>query len=238
MGTIMTFNTAQLQNLTPEQVKDIAEGRLLLMDVLGVSPGEMVHHFQSALNLVSIGKIDDAIRTFKGLAALDSRNPAFPGALASIELMRKNYPAALEQAQRVVALDPKFVAGYYVLGETLAQMRRKDEAIAAFEKAFDLSPNDNSRDAKRCRTIYMGLSGKPAPGPMPSAGTAPVAVAGGAPMPATVARPAPAQFSVPRSMPTPIGRGTAHGGAFSRGAAGPAMISRAGVNRGAPPMRA
>jgi tetratricopeptide (TPR) repeat protein len=233
----MTFNSAQLEQLTPEQVRDIAEGKIRLMDVLGVTPGEMLHHLETALNLMSVNKLDDATRILRGLAALDVRNPAFVSALGSIELLKKNYETAIELAQRALQVDSGFGTAYYVLGEALAQIKRNDEAVAAFDKAFALNPNDVSRDAKRCRTIYVGLTGKmaPAAAPPPAApGGPPAPVPAGAPRPAPVPAGAPRPAPVaPRSAPVPIGR-AGHGGAFSRPGASPAMVSRAG---GAP-MRA
>jgi tetratricopeptide (TPR) repeat protein len=240
----MTFNSAQLEKLTPEQVRDIAEGKIRLMDVLGVTPGEMLHHLETALNLIAVNKLDDATRILKGLSALDVRNPAFASALGSVELLKRNYEPAIDLAQRAIQIDPKFVTGYYVLGEALAQVKRNDEAVAAFEKAFELSPHDGSRDAKRCRTIYVGLTGKMAPAPPPMApvaagapGRPPAPVAAGAPgrPPAPVAAGAPRPAPIaPRSAPAPMGR-AGQGGAFNRPAAAPAMVSRAG---GGAPMRA
>src|SRR5262245_40157407 len=120
----MPFDAAQLQNLTPDQVRDIAEGKVLLMDVLGITPGEMLHHLETALNLIQVNKLDDATRILKGLAALDVRNPAFSSALASVELLKKNFDSAIELAQRALKIDEKFVTGLYVLGEALAQVKR------------------------------------------------------------------------------------------------------------------
>jgi tetratricopeptide (TPR) repeat protein len=224
-----------LKNLTPEQVRDIADGKLLLMEVLGVSPAEMLQHFDKAMNFIAIGKLDDAVKVLKGLAALDVRNPAFPSALGSVELMRKNYSGAVDHSQKAVQLDAKFVTAYYVLGEALAQLKRNDEATAALEKAFELKPDDNGRDALRCRSIYTGLTGKtvapaPVPGGVPApAPGAPAAVPGAA-APQAAPRPAPAAAPVARAVaPTPVGRGTIHGGAFSRPAPQATMLSRTGA---------
>lgn len=236
----MAFDAAQLQNLTPDQVRDIAEGKVLLMDVLGITPGEMLHHLETALNLIQVNKLDDATRILKGLSALDVRNPAFSSALASVELLKKNFDLAIELAQQSLRIDEKFVTGLYVLGEALAQVKRNDEAIAAFEKAFELKPGDVGRDAKRCRTIYVGLTGKMAPAtPAPASMVRPPVAGppGAPPRPATPVPQGPPRAApavAPRSSPVAVGR-AGGGGAFNRPAAAPQMVSRAG---GGAPMRA
>jgi len=52
-----------------------------------------------------------------------------------------NYSAAAKEFQAVVAATPNFADGYFMLGQSLAQLNRHEDALAAFRKAYDLSPS-------------------------------------------------------------------------------------------------
>jgi len=52
-----------------------------------------------------------------------------------------NYSLAAKEFQAVVAATPNFADGYFMLGQSLAQLNRHEDALAAFRKAYDLSPS-------------------------------------------------------------------------------------------------
>lgn len=52
-----------------------------------------------------------------------------------------NYSAAAKEFQAVVEATPNYANGYFMLGQSLAQLNRHEDALNAFRKAYDLSPS-------------------------------------------------------------------------------------------------
>jgi hypothetical protein len=79
--------------------------------------------------------------------ALQPDNPHVRASMAQALLRLGDLPAALLQAQAAVRLRPK--RGHYsvIYGDVLAAMGRADQAKAAFQRAYELDPND--AEAKR-----------------------------------------------------------------------------------------
>ncbi len=61
---------------------------------------------------------------------------------ASLAKLNGNLDAAIQHAQRAVALNPEYTKGHTVLGELLRDAGRMDEAIAETAKAVELDPAD------------------------------------------------------------------------------------------------
>lgn len=53
----------------------------------------------------------------------------------------KNYSVAAKEFQGVVEATPDYANGYFMLGQSLAQLNRNEDAVNAFRKAYDLNPN-------------------------------------------------------------------------------------------------
>lgn len=64
-------------------------------------------------------------------------------ALAELESRSDNIGLALEYSNRAIETDRTWYGGYASLGETHLSQRRFNEAIAAFELAYDRDPNAN-----------------------------------------------------------------------------------------------
>jgi serine/threonine-protein kinase len=61
--------------------------------------------------------------------------------LALIHAYRRDYEAALEQCDHTIELNPHFSPAYWALGVIQEQRKDLDEAVAAFQRAIDLSPH-------------------------------------------------------------------------------------------------
>lgn len=53
----------------------------------------------------------------------------------------KNYSVAAKEFQAVVESTPDYANGYFMLGQSLAQLNRDQDALDAYRKAYDLNPN-------------------------------------------------------------------------------------------------
>ncbi len=53
-----------------------------------------------------------------------------------------NYSAAAKEFQGVVESTPNYAAGYFMLGQSMTQLNRDEDAVRAYRKAYDLDPNN------------------------------------------------------------------------------------------------
>jgi serine/threonine-protein kinase len=68
-----------------------------------------------------------------------------------IHVYRRDYDAALDQCDHTIELNPHFSPAYWALGFIQEQRTDLDEAIAAFQRAIDLSPNSPRMHAALAR---------------------------------------------------------------------------------------
>ncbi len=76
---------------------------------------------------------------------IDDQNAVFYALKARVQLARCEYQSALVENEMAIRLNPTYAAAHCGLADSLAFEGRYDEAIAGFEKAIDLSPNDPQR---------------------------------------------------------------------------------------------
>ena len=62
---------------------------------------------------------------------------------------------AIEHLQQAVALDPNYSAAWKLLGRTLAQAAREDEAIAAYEAGIRVAETKGDLQAAKEMTVFL-----------------------------------------------------------------------------------
>ena len=85
-----------------------------------------VHQFQQALN-----DIAHAIY-------LNPQEPLYLAEMASLELRVSRFEEAVQTADLCLKLDPKAADAYLIKGLALIELKKKDEGIAALQKAQEL----------------------------------------------------------------------------------------------------
>ena len=65
-------------------------------------------------------------------------------------LLKKEYDSAIEQFNKVIEMDEKYVIAYNMRGSCYSALKKNDEAIKDFSKAIELDPNN--------RGAYLGRS--------------------------------------------------------------------------------
>jgi TolB-like protein/DNA-binding winged helix-turn-helix (wHTH) protein/predicted Zn-dependent protease len=87
--------------------------------------------------------LEQALRMEQRAIALDDDSLAVAhSVLAEIDGLRGDYPQAVAEAQRSVALDPNFATGYSCLADVLNFQGNHTGALAAVEKAMRLDPRN------------------------------------------------------------------------------------------------
>src|SRR5262249_52721614 len=96
------------------------------------------HHWYS-LHLNDIGRFDDALTEIKRAQELDPISLIITLNLAQIYINRGDINSAVEQATRLLELDPNFPRGHETQGMVYLEQGRYAEAIAELQQAVDLS---------------------------------------------------------------------------------------------------
>ena len=116
------------------------------------------HHWYATSCLVPLGRLDEALDEMRIAQSLDPVSSIVARDVAMMYAYRRDYEAALEQCDHTIELNPHFSPAYWTLGVIQEQRRDLDEAIAAFQRAIDLSPNSPRMHAALARTL--ALSGR------------------------------------------------------------------------------
>lgn len=89
--------------------------------------------------------LDEALAAAQQALELDDQNALFFALKARVQLARCEYQSAIAENEVAIRLNPTFAAAYCGLGDSLAYEGRYTEALARFERAIELSPNDPQR---------------------------------------------------------------------------------------------
>jgi tetratricopeptide (TPR) repeat protein len=96
------------------------------------------HHWYSRV-LRSVNRNDEAWTEIKRAYEIDPLSMVIINNIAEQYVDRGDTKAAMEESKRLIDLDPNFWAGYTTFGNALVKQGRYDEALAAGQKAEQLS---------------------------------------------------------------------------------------------------
>jgi len=93
----------------------------------------------ASLYLAGLGRFEESIAEMARAAEQDPLNPTWH-AIWALHLLRLRPEVAMEVARRSVDIDSTYFLGHHSVGETAWKMGRRDEAVAAWERAHALAP--------------------------------------------------------------------------------------------------
>lgn len=100
----------------------------------------MAHHWYGMSCLVPLGRLDEAMQELLTAQSLDPVSSIISRDGAQISHFQRNYKEALEQCDYTIEQNPHFPAAYWTLGLVQEQRGELEEAIAAIQRAIELSP--------------------------------------------------------------------------------------------------
>jgi serine/threonine-protein kinase len=98
------------------------------------------HHWYAVSCLAPLGRLELAMEEMLMAQALDPVSSIIARDIAIIHYYQRQFDLALEQCDHTIEQNPHFSAGYWTLGLVQEQREDYDEAIAAFQRAIELSP--------------------------------------------------------------------------------------------------
>ena len=130
------------------------------------------HHWYAITCLMPQQRLAEAELEIREAAALDPVSIGISRDVAVIQWAKRDYAAAAAQARRTIELAPNFHEAYWIMGLALAQLKRYDEAIAAFGRGRALRPtarligalghafgvSGREDDARRCEIDLIEMS--------------------------------------------------------------------------------
>jgi serine/threonine protein kinase/tetratricopeptide (TPR) repeat protein len=96
------------------------------------------YHWYSIL-LKNVGRNDEAVAMIKRAQELDPLSSVIAVNISRMYHLQNNYDASIENSLKIIELDPNFAPAYEYLALSYLKLGRNAEAIAAAEKAGDLS---------------------------------------------------------------------------------------------------
>lgn len=100
----------------------------------------VAHHWFAMSCLNTLGRLDEALQELMIAQSLDPVSSIISRDIAQVFHFRREYDRALEQCDHTIEQNPHFSAAYWTLGLVQEQRGELEEAIAAFQRAIELSP--------------------------------------------------------------------------------------------------
>jgi TolB-like protein/Tfp pilus assembly protein PilF len=98
------------------------------------------HHWYAVSCLTPLGRLDEALEQMLMAQALDPVSSIISRDIALNHYYRRDLESALEQCDHTIEQNPYFSAAYWTLGLVQEERGDLDEAVAAFQRAIELSP--------------------------------------------------------------------------------------------------
>ncbi len=116
---------------------------------VGLAPDDAYIHYIHALTLHRLDRDNDARAAIREALRLDPEDGANLSLLASIELARGDWTAALAAAEQALALDPENVSAANLRSMALVRLGRKEEAMATVDSALQRAPDNGFSHANQ-----------------------------------------------------------------------------------------
>jgi TolB-like protein/Flp pilus assembly protein TadD len=115
-------------------------GESLYRRAIELNPGySRAHHWYGSDFLAPLGRFDEALASVRTACHLDPLSPIIAEGIGYVHMLRRDYPSALREHQKLQDLDPLFYKAYSSTGRVLSLMGRYEEALACFERARALA---------------------------------------------------------------------------------------------------
>ena len=112
------------------------------LKALDLKPGYAPAHQMFGIMLAEQGRLVEALAQLTEARKLDPLTPYVSANLAWVEYLARRYDQAILENQRILQAHPDFHVAHYNLGQIFVQQRKYVQAIAEFEAAWRLDPEN------------------------------------------------------------------------------------------------
>ena len=104
-----------------------------------LNPNYATAYHWYAIMLLNVGRTDEALATIQRAHELDPLSSIIAATVTWVQLTRNDYQGSIENALKLIELDPNFGIAHDNLGLAYLKSGRNAEALASFEKASQLT---------------------------------------------------------------------------------------------------
>ncbi|HEX8457050.1 MAG TPA: tetratricopeptide repeat protein [Pyrinomonadaceae bacterium] len=134
--------------------RDWPEAEREFRQALKLNPSYAAAHDWFAIYLMATGRTDEALASIRKAQALDPLSLIINTDVACALYYTRQFDASIKQCRWVLDTEPNFVMAHFRIGLAYEQLGKYEEAVAAFQSAIDLSPDDAAAKA----TAFKGGS--------------------------------------------------------------------------------
>jgi tetratricopeptide (TPR) repeat protein len=124
-----------------EQEK-LKEATAEAQEAVGLAPDLPLAHYALGFVLFKRNWLDEALTSAREACQLDSFEPNHFALIAAIEMERRNWPGALDQAGNALAIDPDHTWATNLRAMALVKLGRRSEAAATMGEALSRDPEN------------------------------------------------------------------------------------------------
>jgi tetratricopeptide (TPR) repeat protein len=118
---------------------DWARGEQEFKRAIALNPGYATAHHWYGHHLMFVRRFDEAVAEMKRARELDPLSPIITTEVGYPRFFARQYDLALDDYRKALELSPTFFRAHWLLGQAYEQKGMYPEALAALEKAVELS---------------------------------------------------------------------------------------------------
>lgn len=111
-----------------------------------------------AASYVGLGRTEDAIATYWKALEVNPSDAVVRTALCETLANAKRMDVALRECSRATRDAPRYAPAFLKKGDLLQALAKKDAAIVAYKKAFEVAVNEANKEEARRKLIALGVT--------------------------------------------------------------------------------
>lgn len=140
-----------------EYVTRFIMGDITASDLMGLSRDELYMIAERGYNMLTEGKLEQALSIFDGLVHLDPYDAYFYAVLGSIRQQMDDPEGALSCYEQALKLQPWNINALANRGEILFGQGKLMEAFKDFQRVMELDPEDKNPSTLRAKAIVLTM---------------------------------------------------------------------------------
>jgi tetratricopeptide (TPR) repeat protein len=149
-------STPEIQ-IPAELGKKLIAGDINIAEFVGLNRGTLYAIAEVGYQMLTSGKLEQAIRIYKGLAAADPYDSVFHCHLAAAYHKNSQFDLALEQYNKALQFNFANIDALSGRGEIYYNQGKLTEAFRDLKSAIDLDPQGKLASSVRARAILLAL---------------------------------------------------------------------------------
>ena len=122
-----------------KQLWQWAEAEKEFKRAIALNPNYATAYHWYSITLLYLGRKDESLAMIQRAREIDPLSSIIASVFAWVQQSRGNHQASIDTSLKLIELDPNFGSAYYILGRSYLKTGRSAEAVAAVEKAAQLT---------------------------------------------------------------------------------------------------